>query len=135
MGNAAINNLDHWFKQSQTFAFNHTARATKAGSMLENLQFLYERPISKGGLFCVPLVIKTLAHHFSCISGAINVPGLYDSEEDSWAISAIAMAGAAVEQALWLYAEERVIVKPDNKIDYIPKPFTMQDTHEGKNYM
>ncbi|OBZ65582.1 hypothetical protein A0H81_14417 [Grifola frondosa] len=123
-GNMAINTLDRWFKQSQVFAFDHSARAKKADSMMEGLAFLYERPLSKGGLFCSPLVIKTLAHHFSCISGAINVPKLYESEADSWPIGAIAMAGAAVERALWLYAEERVIVKPDNKIEYIPKPFT-----------
>ncbi|OBZ74461.1 hypothetical protein A0H81_05118 [Grifola frondosa] len=134
MGNTAINTLDRWFKQSQVFAFDHSARAKKADAMMEGLAFLYERPLSKGGLFCSPLVIKTLVHHFSCISGAINVPKLYESEADSWPIGAIAMAGAAVERALWLYAEERVIVKPDNKIEYIPKPFTERDAPEGKNY-
>ncbi|OBZ77540.1 hypothetical protein A0H81_01911 [Grifola frondosa] len=114
MASTALRLLHNFFLSDPSTAFDNEERAAEAQDMLQDLWFLFEKVHSKpySGLFRSAFVLRTFTHFLSSTH--------------------VALAAAAVERAVWLWAEERVTISSSGQVDYPKKPFNPKVLKESK---
>ena len=115
MGSASNAVLSAFFESNEEFETDESRQAF-AANYLENLKFLYSNSKSAvsrlsslffdvcwrvynqpyKSLFRGPLIIQTLAAHFSAVSGAVKISSIDPYASDKAPFGAIGLAAAAV---------------------------------------
>ncbi|OBZ65333.1 hypothetical protein A0H81_14683 [Grifola frondosa] len=136
MASAALRLLHDFFLTDPTTAFNNEERADEAQDMLRDLWFLFEKARSKPytGLFRSAFILRTVTHFLSSTHGAIEFSDHNIISVNVLPVGAIALAAAAVERAVWLWAEEHVTVSSSGQVDYPRRPFNPKAPKESKYY-
>ncbi|OBZ69880.1 hypothetical protein A0H81_10254 [Grifola frondosa] len=134
MASAALRLLHDYFLTDPTTAFNNEERAEEAQDMLKDLWFLFEKAHAKPytGLFRSAFVLRTMTHFVSSTHGAIEFSDHNITSVNVLPVGAIALTAAAVERAVWLWAEERVTISSSGQIDYPKRPFNPKAPKESK---
>ncbi|OBZ74379.1 hypothetical protein A0H81_05453 [Grifola frondosa] len=115
-------------------AYNNEVRAQEAQDMLKDLWFLFEKAhkLPYRGLFRSVFIIRTFGHFLSACQGVIPYPSHNITSLNILPVGALAIAAAAVERAVWLWAEKRVTISGSGQIDYPKRPFNPKAAKESK---
>ncbi|OBZ73394.1 hypothetical protein A0H81_06623 [Grifola frondosa] len=86
------------------------------------------------GLFRSAFILRTVTHFLSSTHGAIEFSDHNIISVNVLPVGAIALAAAAVERAVWLWAEERVTVSSSGQVDYPRRPLQPESPQKSKYY-
>ncbi|GBE88357.1 hypothetical protein SCP_1301720 [Sparassis crispa] len=112
-GSSALTHVENFFKQMEDLKCSPHERQIFATTVLTNNCFAFEDTIKLTGLFRSPPILETLAWHYTYIKNAINVPGLYEDDQNIGIVGAVGLSAAAVERILILWMTGDILLHDD----------------------